>query len=133
MVETRRKSRVAPTQEADTDAHDAAISIPDNIDQDELAVLLPDVDLHNPAPEAIVTFYRLLLAQAADLDASQRQLDEAQGETEKKEVELDQALQDRESIAKELESSLERLQEELNLVKQERDEFGTLYIRGFLQ
>lgn len=130
MVETRRKSRIAHASEADSDAH---IVIPDDIDHEELAALLPDVDLHSPSPEAIVTFYKLLLAQAADLDASQRQLDEAHGETEKKEVELDQALQDRESATKELEGSVESLQEELNLVKRERDELGRLFIATQVQ
>ncbi|PFH53371.1 hypothetical protein AMATHDRAFT_93514, partial [Amanita thiersii Skay4041] len=94
------------------------------IDFDTLTTLVPETDLSNPNSDVIVSIYRLLVAQAADLNVTQRELEETRAEAEKKEVELDQALQDRESMSKELESSLETTQGELGNLKRERDELG---------
>ncbi|KAF5333006.1 hypothetical protein D9758_015176 [Tetrapyrgos nigripes] len=126
MVDTRRKSKAA---HADSDAPSGSTStdtvtvpIPEALDVESLKSLIPDVDVHSPSPEAIVSLYQFLLQQASELDSTQRELDEARAEAERKDVELDQALQDRESGFKDLEVQLENLQGELKIVKQERDQ-----------
>lgn len=121
MVETRRKSQAIKSADDD---EDNGLQIPDDVDLETLAQILPDVKLTGPSPEDIVALYKLLIAQASDIDATQRELDEAHANAEKKDVELDQALQDRERTSKDLETRLESIQEELNHVKGERDELS---------
>jgi nucleoprotein TPR len=130
-MKTRRKSRAVA--EADQDGSQLAedntshnIEIPDDIDLESLQNILPDTSLTSPSPDSIVSLYRLLLAQVEEADATQRELEEARAEAEKKDVELDQALQDRESQTKDLETSLDIVQSELKEMKQERDQLGTL-------
>ncbi|KII91087.1 hypothetical protein PLICRDRAFT_28915 [Plicaturopsis crispa FD-325 SS-3] len=134
-MKTRRKSRAAAaaassqaasSQGADetSSAQTFNVAIPADLDRDVLSSLLPDVSLTSPSPEAVASIYRVLLAQVAEADAAQRDLDQTRAEVDKKDVELDQALQDRESLAKELETSLESVQGELNQVKQERDQLA---------
>ena len=82
------------------------------------------MNLESPSPDAIVALYRLVQTHSADLDATQREVEELKAEVEKREVELDQALQDKETATKDLESSLEAAQNELRQVKQEKDELG---------
>ena len=106
------------------DAASQLIVIPDDIDTEFLSNLIPDVNLESPSPDAIVALYRLVQSHSADLDATQREVEELKAEVEKREVELDQALQDKETATKDLESSLEAAQNELRQVKQEKDELG---------
>ncbi len=133
MMKTRRKSKAAAaaaSQETATRENSPApssafvVNIPEDVDFDALSALLPDVNLSNPAPETIVSLYRLLLGQVADTDAAQRELEDARAEIQRKDVELDQALQDRETATSELESTLEAVQKELAQVKEERDALG---------
>lgn len=140
MRTTRRKSKAAAAAAAQETAtrenspvagpSTFAVTIPEDVDFDALSSLLPDVNLANPAPEAIVTIYRLLLGQAADSDATQRELEEARAEMQRKEVELDQALQDHETSSSELESTIETLQKELGSVKQDKETLGTSWRRA---
>lgn len=127
-MRTRRKSKAAVAVESDQEHDDEAatlnVEIPDDIDVDALQNILPDTSLASPSSDAIVSLYRLLLAQVEENDATHRELEEAQAEGERKDVELDQALQDKESQAKEYEASFDTLQNELKEVKQERDQFG---------
>lgn len=134
-MKTRRKSKAAAAAVAADEPHASSsqareespqltISIPDDIDFEALSSLLPDANLSSPSPDAIVSLYRFILAQVSELDATQRELDEARAEAEKKDVELDQALQDRESQSKDLETALENAHNELTQVKQERDQLG---------
>ena len=132
MMKTRRRSKAvaAVTAEASHSAeteetHSLTIVIPEGLDIDALSSLVPDADLTAPNSEAIVSVYRLLLQQVADLNATQRELDESRAEAEKKEVELDQALQDRESLSKDFEQSLESSHVDLEKYKRERDQLGT--------
>lgn len=135
-MKTRRKSKAVA--EADQDGSQIAedntshnIEIPDDIDLESLQNILPDTSLTSPSPDSIVSLYRLLLAQIEEADATQRELEEARAEAEKKDVELDQALQDRESQTKDLETSLDIIQSELKEVKQERDQLGVLQSNWF--
>jgi nucleoprotein TPR len=128
-MKTRRKSKATAQAEHDADGSQAdentnTIEIPDDIDLESLQNILPDISLTAPSPDSIVSLYRLLLAQVEEADATQRELEEARAEAEKKDVELDQALQDRESQTKDLETSLDIVQNELKEVKQERDQLG---------
>ncbi|KIK69702.1 hypothetical protein GYMLUDRAFT_107809, partial [Collybiopsis luxurians FD-317 M1] len=91
-------------------------------DIDAFTNLVPDIDIHSPSPNSLLTLYQFLLEQADRLDTAQREVDEFRAETEKKDVELDQALQDREQFSKDVEEQTERLQDELTQVKQERDQ-----------
>ncbi|KZT67236.1 hypothetical protein DAEQUDRAFT_729270 [Daedalea quercina L-15889] len=146
MMKTRRKSKaaaaaaaaeaaasqeVASTREnspAPTPAtHDATITlaIPDDVDIGALSGLLPEIDLHTPSPDAIVALYRLVVAQASDNDATQRELEEARAEIDRKNVELEQALQDKESATVELDTTLDAVRKELEQVKREKDELAT--------
>jgi len=133
-MKTRRKSKA--TAQADHDGSQAdenmnTIEIPDDIDLESLQNILPDTSLTAPSPDSIVSLYRLLLAQVEEADATQRELEDARAEAEKKDVELDQALQDRESQTKDLETSLNIVQNELKEVKQERDQLGVFYFHLF--
>ena len=105
--------------------HSLTIVTPEDLDVDTLSSLVPDVDLSEPNSEVIISVYRLLLQHVAELNATQRQLDESHAEVEKKDVELDQALQDRESMSKELEQSQESALVQLEKAKREKDQLGT--------
>ena len=134
MMKTRRKSKAAAAaaaQEAATrenspipSSSSFTVNIPEDVDFDALSALLPDVNLSSPAPETILSLYRLILGQASDTEAAQRELEDARAEIQRKDVELDQALQDRETATSELESTLETVQKELAQVKEERDALG---------
>jgi nucleoprotein TPR len=137
MVGTRRKSKVAAaaslhdhdgasTQSIDDSGHPPPfnIPIPPDIDIDELSALIPEVSFTNPTPDTILSVYRLLLAQVAESNATQRDLDEARAEVERKEVELDQAYQDAENKSKSLESALEDVQNQLIAARQEKEQLG---------
>ncbi|TFK40767.1 hypothetical protein BDQ12DRAFT_679995 [Crucibulum laeve] len=134
MTKTRKQSKAAhaasseqgdaPSSPVREGTRTLQITLPEDVDEDVLSDLLPDINFASPSTESIVSLYRLLLGQASDLDAAQRELDEARAESEKKEIELDQALQDRESLTKELEGSVEAVHEELNQVKKERDQLA---------
>lgn len=135
MTKTRRQRQAAAAAANEQDgsspspeeSHSRTIDIPEDVDLDSLSDLLPDINLTNPSPDAIVSLYRLLLSQASDIDTIQRDLDEERADSEKKDVEFDQALSDRETFCKELEASLEAVQKELKQVKEERDQLRTLH------
>lgn len=128
MMKTRRKSKAATVDHDDEagpshdDAHPLSVSLPDDVDQEVLSQLFPNVDITSPSQDAIISFYRLFLAQHADLDNTQRELDDTRAEVEKKDIELDQALQDKESVSKEFEASLEAASDEMRQIKLERDQ-----------
>ena len=134
MMKTRRtgrsKSSTSATATSSRSArvegtHSLTIVTPEDLDVDALSSLVPDVDLSEPNSEVIISVYRLLLQHVAELNATQRQLDESRAEVEKKDVELDQALQDRESMSKELEQSQESALVQLEKAKREKDQLGT--------
>lgn len=127
MTTTRRKSKAAAEQDSDPAEGPQALTLtlPEDIDEDSLSDLLPDTNLTSISSEDVVALYRLLVNQAINLDATERERDEARGELERKDVELDQVLQDKESSAKDLEASVETVQEELNQVKKDRDQLGS--------
>ncbi|TFK52180.1 hypothetical protein OE88DRAFT_1367940 [Heliocybe sulcata] len=135
MVKTRRSKQTTAAESSDhaesasqAGADDAgvtlALKLPEDIDYDALSSILPDVPLTNPNPDAIVSFYRFLLAQVSELDAVQREVEELRAESERKDVELDQALQDKETAAKEADANVEAAQKELKQVKEERDQLA---------
>ncbi|KAI0826824.1 hypothetical protein BC628DRAFT_1319381 [Trametes gibbosa] len=137
MMKTRRKSKAAaaaaavePTQGAATRDNSPApptnltVNIPEDVDLDVLANLLPDVNFAAPTPETLVLLYRTLLAHASESDSAQRELEDARADIQRKDVELDQALQDRETATSELESTVETVQKELSQVKEERNALG---------
>ena len=142
MMKTRRTGRskstasvtAATSQSAGTsqveETHSLTIVAPQDLDVDILSSLLPDADLTAPNTEVVISVYRLLLQHVAELNATQRELDESRAEVEKKDVELDQALQDRESMSKELEQSQESVHVELEKSKREKEQLGT-YRNGF--
>ncbi|KAH9936573.1 uncharacterized protein B0H18DRAFT_974482 [Fomitopsis serialis] len=143
MMKTRRKSKAAAAAAAEAAAtqenstrenspaptpatHDATMTVvvPDDVDINVLSGLLPEIDLQMPSPDAIVALYRLVAAQASDNDATQRELEEARADIDRKNVELEQALQDKESASAELESTLDSVRRELEQVKREKDELA---------
>lgn len=124
---TRRKSKVTTAEndeENPDEPHPLNVTIPEDIEEDALINLLPDINVAALTSDDVVSIYRLLLSQTSTLDATEREHDETRAELERKEVELDQALQDKESSAKDLETSVESVHEELTQVKQERDQLG---------
>jgi len=124
---TRRKSKATIAEndeENPDDHHPLLVTIPEDIEEDALTNLLPDINVAALTSDDVISIYRLLLSQTSSLDATEREHDETRAELERKEVELDQALQDKESLAKDLETSVESVHEELTQVKQERDQLG---------
>ncbi|KAF9556729.1 hypothetical protein CPC08DRAFT_75963 [Agrocybe pediades] len=121
MMKTRRKSKAAAAAEADTDGETTSLSIslPEDINEDTLSDILPDLNLLSVTAEDVVALYKLLLDQTVNMDAAERERDEAKAELERKDVELDQALQDKESATQELESTVEATQQELEQVKRQ--------------
>lgn len=101
------------------------VNIPEDVDFDLLSSLLPGSNFDSPTPETIISLYRIVVAQASDIDVAFKELEETKAEVQRKEVELDQALQDRETVSKELETVSESFQTELRQVKQEKDDIGT--------
>ena len=111
-----------PAAAAATAAQDAAtrensptvftVEIPEDVDFDTLNSLLPDFNLTNPSPDAIVSLYRLLVGQSDEAETAQRELEEARAEIQRKDIELDQAIQDRETATAGLEDTLETVQKE---------------------
>lgn len=138
MVGTRRKSKAAAaaatqndydgasTQGTDEFSHPPPFSIPlpIDIDVEALSSLIPEASFATPTPETIVSVYRLLLAQVTETNATQRDLEEARAEVERREVELDQAYQDAENKTKNLETSLENVQSQLTVTRQEKEQLG---------
>jgi len=139
-MKTRRKSKaaaaaataepdsvsVAPVEGATGSSSRAEFSVqlPDDVDLETLSRFLPDVPFETPTPDAVLSLYRLVLSQAADLDGAVRDLEDSRAENERKDVELDQALQDRESSVSSIEAQIKTLQEELGKLKQERNTLG---------
>lgn len=119
---TRENSPLRDTNISAT--REITLTLPDDLDISVLSSLLPDVSLTTPSGEAIVSLYRLVVAQVAETDAAQREVEEVRAEMERKDIELDQALQDKESVVVEMESTLESMRGELSTVKQENTELG---------
>lgn len=118
---TRRKSKAAEVEPA-LPLH---ITLPDDIDEDALSNLIPDINLTSLSSDDVLSIYRLLISQLLNLDSAQRERDEARADTERKDIELDQALQDKESLTNDLEASAESVHKELQQLKQERDKLGS--------
>lgn len=132
-MKTRRKSKAtAAEQSSDGPELPQTLSIvlPDDVDEDTLIEILPDLNLTALSNEDVVNLYRALITQAVNLDATERERDEAKADSERKDIELDQALQDKEGFFKDMESSIEKVQEELEKSQAERSKLGTscLYI-----
>lgn len=123
---TRRQSKAAAAAQDTDDEGDRYLNvpIPDDIDEDALSNILPDLNFAAVSVNDILTLYKQLISQAVNLDSAERDRDEFRAELERKDVELDQALQDKESISKELENSAEAVHEDLKKVKHERDQLG---------
>ncbi|KAG7445737.1 uncharacterized protein BT62DRAFT_176907 [Guyanagaster necrorhizus] len=127
-MKTRRKTKALASASEDAapsspvDDTSLSVAIPGDLDVDALSTLIPNATLAYPSSDTILALYRLALSQAADLDATQRTVDELRAEAEKTDVELDQALQDKESLSRDLESQLEATQTELKDLSQERDQ-----------
>ncbi|KAH6912687.1 hypothetical protein BKA70DRAFT_772156 [Coprinopsis sp. MPI-PUGE-AT-0042] len=114
-----------PSQEDAQPSDVLAVSIPDELDQQHLAEILPEIpDLEQVTPDVVVFLYELVAKQYALLDQSQRELDDFKAENERKEVELEQAFLEKETLSKELENSVTSVQEELVQAKQARDKLG---------
>ncbi|KAG6330667.1 hypothetical protein ID866_8422 [Astraeus odoratus] len=139
MVKTRRKSKAAAAAAAATEqdhdgastqgtedismsAHLLAVPIPIDVDVNALSNIIPDVSFTNPTPDTIVSVYRVLLAQVADNDAAQRELEDMRAAAERKDIELDQAFQDGETKSKDLEIALESVQNQLNTIRGENEQ-----------
>lgn len=109
------------------DAPTLTIAIPDDLPVDALSSLLPEFSLAAPSPDAILSLYRLVASQLADLEAASNDIEEARAQALRKEVELDSAVQDREATVRELETSLESVTAELSAAKHERDALRTFH------
>jgi nucleoprotein TPR len=118
---TRRKSKAAEPDPAVP----LQVALSDDIDEDALSKLLPEINLTSVSSDDILSIYQLLLSQLTSLDSAQRERDEARADTERKDIELDQALYDKESLSNDLEASVESVHKELHQVKQERDQLGS--------
>jgi nucleoprotein TPR len=139
MTKTRRQSKAAAAAASETPTREASpvppqpptqwtVNIPEDIDFDLLADLLPEEQLESPTPDTILSLYRLVVAQASAVDANQKEMEEARAEAQRKEVELDQALQDREAASKEVESVSETFQHQLQQLEKEKQEIGMLLL-----
>lgn len=122
--DTDAGSEVSSTKPTSSISKPFTVPLPDDLDVEYLNSTLPDVDLSRPSAEDVLALYQLVLGQAEEFDATQRQLEEAHALIEKKDVELDQVLQDREAIVGEAHRELEKVHDELKQIKQERDELG---------
>lgn len=128
MMKTRRKAKAAAeTASAVSNGGDAGpftIDIPDDVDTDALAAVLPDASFTTPSPDTVLALYRLVLAQGADIDNANRELDAATAEAEKKGIELEQVYQDKDNVARDAEAAVEAANAELAAAKRERDELA---------
>ncbi|KAI5827114.1 hypothetical protein K523DRAFT_340270 [Schizophyllum commune Tattone D] len=128
MMKTRRKAKAAAeTASAVSNGGDAGpftIDIPDDVDTDALAAVLPDASFTTPSPDTVLALYRLVLAQGADIDNANRELDAATAEAEKKGIELEQVYQDKDNVARDAEAAVEAANAELAAAKKERDELA---------
>ncbi len=100
MMKTRRQSKrgaAAAATEANTREPSPVppqsqtpaqwtVAIPEDLDFDLLADLLPETQLDSPTPETILSLYRLVVAQASAVDANQKELEETKAEVQRKEV-----------------------------------------------
>jgi septal ring factor EnvC (AmiA/AmiB activator) len=114
-----------PRRKSKPDSVPFEITLSDDIDEDALSKLIPEINLALLSSDDILSIYRLLLSQLVSLDAAQRERDEARADTERKDIELDQALQDKERLSNDLEASVEVIHKELQQVRLERDQLGS--------
>jgi len=126
MTTTRRKSKAAADPDTEP-TRPLTVTLPADIDEDTLSSLLPETNLTSISSEDVIALFRLVVSQVLSLDNSERERDDARAELERKDIELDQVLQDKEGLSKDLEASVEAAIEELNLVKQERDQLGSYF------
>lgn len=95
-----------------------------DVDSVALSQLLPGLNPAAPSPDSIASLYKLVLSQASDLAATQRELDAATSLSDKREVELDQALQDRERLSQELDSKVDSFQQQLTKLQHEKEQLS---------
>ena len=126
MTTTRRKSKAAADPDTEP-TRPLTVTLPADIDEDTLSSLLPETNLTSISSEDVIALFRLVVSQVLSLDNSERERDDARAELERKDIEPDQVLQDKEGLSKDLEASVEAAIEELNLVKQERDQLGSYF------
>ncbi|KAG6850340.1 hypothetical protein H0H93_014613 [Arthromyces matolae] len=122
MTKTRSQAHGAAAPHEASQHEGLALNLPEDVDLEALNDLLPETDLTSPSSDTIITVYRLLLAQALEGRSIALELDEARADLDKKEIELDQALQDKETAARDLDETLGGIQNDLNQVRQERDQ-----------
>jgi nucleoprotein TPR len=135
MMKTRRRTRAAAAADDETASQAAtddgqgvlSLSLPDDVDVDSLALLLPDVSFTALTAGGAIALLKLVQSQAMIVDNAQRELEECKADGERKDVELDQALQDKETTAHELETALQAANHELTVAKEERDRLGEDY------
>ena len=134
MTKTRRKAREdAAHDDEEGPSHAGAttslpVPVPEDIDLDYLSEILPNIpDFSRVNSDVVAVLYKLVVGLNTDLDGLRREVDELQGEVERKDVELDQALQDKESLSKDLEGNVESVHSELEQLKQEREKLGSCH------
>ena len=138
----RRKSK--KTADADADNASARSTPPPgstvsvgsllgDIDMRTLSGFFPDVSLETPSAAVIVQCYRLILTQAAQLDEKEKTIEEMEADVDRKEIELDQALQDKENLLMELDTNVKAVQDQLDVVKAEKEEIGKPALRRVCQ
>ncbi|TRM58157.1 hypothetical protein BD626DRAFT_410863 [Schizophyllum amplum] len=124
-MKTRRKTKAvdsASTVGGDTGPF--TVDVPDALDVETLATLIPDASFTTPSPETVLALYRLVLAQDTDVDNANRERDAAIAENEKKAVELEQVYQDKDNVARDAEAAVEAATAELAAAKKERDDLA---------
>jgi hypothetical protein len=107
-MKTRRSKGGDDEHPPDGDAATTTLTLalPSDIDPTQLADIIPDISLDNPSSEDVVSIYKLVLKQAADLDELSSQLEQANESSHRKDIELDQLLQERDVQMKDIESTL---------------------------
>ena len=102
-----------------------SLPLPSDFPVERLNALFPGASLAAPTPDVILSVYKFVLDQTAELNQTTRALEESRADVVRKEVELDQALQDHEGLLNEQRSQMEELSRELAQVKLEKNELGT--------
>ncbi|KIY46697.1 hypothetical protein FISHEDRAFT_46885 [Fistulina hepatica ATCC 64428] len=113
-VKTRRKTKKAAEEEARDGIHE----IPDDLDVEALASLVPGIEASKPTSEHIIALYRVVL-ESVELRG---EIDALQAAKERSEVELDQALQDRESLAHDKDVQLAEKDAEIEQLRQANED-----------
>lgn len=119
MAPQTRKSQASSSQDhppASTSTSTASqhIQIPADVSTDQLAALVGPADWSNPAPENVITLYRLVIQQKHDFDAAFRDWEERLAQ---KDAEVEQALHDQETFRTEYTEQMEVLRTEIEGLK----------------